>query len=102
MKNKMQGELNHNFALILSGLICFSMLLSCTPIESLLSFSAQPAQPQADVRFTAKLIQPLPEGAKLTLEILDDVTGIYFNSKRLEMVKESPDTYSLAIPLPVS
>lgn len=102
MKNKMQGELNHNFALILSVLICFSMLLSCTPIESLLSFSAQPAQPQADVRFTAKLIQPLPEGAKLTLEILDDVTGIYFNSKRLEMVKESPDTYSLAIPLPVS
>lgn len=52
--------------------------------------------------FRAELPEPLPEDSKLMLEMLDDVTGLYFNSSRFEMAQDDVLNYAIRIPLPVS
>ena len=99
MPKQSPASLNHVNSLIIALLICSLLLSSCVPFSAVSPGNLQ-GQPEVEVRFTAKLARPLPDGVELNLEILDDVTGLYFNSTRLTMAMESPDTYKVLVPLP--
>jgi hypothetical protein len=57
--------------------------------------------PQAEVVFQVVLPQKLADGVGLYLEILDEVTGIYFNPARYAMSMSSDTVYLYRIPLPI-
>jgi hypothetical protein len=54
------------------------------------------------VLFKVTLPEDVTADAKVMLEIVDDVTGVYFNAARYEMVREDAAHYSLRIPLKIS
>lgn len=55
--------------------------------------------PQAEVVFQVVLPAPVPQDAKLMLEIVDDVTGLAFNPTRYEMTQQDDKTYFVKLPL---
>lgn len=87
------------------GLIVLSIaffLSSCSTLSQLLPSNNKAEIQLAEVLFKASLPQEFPEDSKLMLEILDDVTGIYFNASRFEMTREDATHFSIRIPLKVS
>lgn len=56
----------------------------------------------AEVLFQVSLPNELTEDSRLMLEIVDDVTGIYFNATRYEMAKVDANHYTLSLPLKVA
>lgn len=86
-----------------AALISALLLVSCnTSYESIFQQFATTQQPQAEVLFRVKVPGALPPGSTLMLEVLDDVTGLYFNSTRYEMAADNGLSYSIRVPLPVS
>ncbi|MHB8088302.1 MAG: glycoside hydrolase family 113 [Anaerolineaceae bacterium] len=55
--------------------------------------------PKAEVVFQVRLPAPLIEGETLVLELLDDVTGVYFNPSHYEMAKQNDQDYFVRLPL---
>lgn len=55
--------------------------------------------PKAEVVFQVRLPSSLIEGEKLVLEVLDDVTGVYFNPSHYEMAKQNDQDYFVRLPL---
>ncbi|PKO00680.1 MAG: hypothetical protein CVU42_02305 [Chloroflexi bacterium HGW-Chloroflexi-4] len=100
----------HNRKIILITLLLFissSILTSCSsllqqPIESITFSETKENYPKAEVVFQVRLPAPLIEGEKLVLEILDDVTGVYFNPSHYEMAKQNDQDYFVRLPLIVN
>lgn len=83
-------------------LISLSLLTSCTNFPSLSNQDKSTEFRLAEVLFKVSLPEEMPADSVLMLEILDDVTGVYFNATRYEMAREDFTHYSLRIPLKVS
>lgn len=84
------------------------VLCACLLLIGLLSSCVSPAStnnsvlntyPQAEVIFKVTLTQALTDGSTLSLEIVDDVTGLAFNPQRYEMTKQDDLTYFVKLPL---
>lgn len=90
----------------LIGLSLILMLLAaplsaCTVFQEVMTPGTDISFQLAEVKFRVTLLEKLPQDSKLMLEILDDVTGLYFNSSRFEMSPEGENIYSIRIPLKV-
>ncbi len=57
--------------------------------------------PQAEVVFQVTLPEKLEDGVGLYLEILDEVTGVYFNPDRFAMNSSSDKVYLFKLPLTI-
>ncbi len=57
--------------------------------------------PQAEVVFQVVLPEKIDEGISLYLEIIDEVTGVYFNPTRYEMNKSSENLYLYMVAFPI-
>ncbi len=82
--------------IIIIGQISACAFLSPTPTNN------QSEYPRAEVVFQVTLPGPLPEDSRMILEVLDDVTGLYFNSSRFEMAKKDDLNYFIRLPLAIS
>ncbi len=88
------------FHIALAAACSFLLLVSCgTSFRGLFQSGIQAQQPKAEVLFRVHVPAPLSEDTRLMVEILDDVTGIYFNSSRFELSGEDALNYSIRIPL---
>lgn len=76
------------------------LLASCSFPSGNTSTGDRPL-PQAEVVFQVVLPQKLADGAGLYLEILDEVTGIYFNPSRYAMAMSSDTVYLYRLPLTI-
>lgn len=86
-----------------SILIIFIFLLSaCSNFPLLPSGDSANNFQLAEVLFQVSLPDGFPDESRLMLEIVDDVTGIYFNAARYEMVKLDDSHYSLSLLLKVA
>lgn len=81
------------------------MLVQMTACSSLLrgiGLGSTPDYPTAEVVFQVSLPEPLDEQNQLVLEVLDDITGMYFNASRYEMVQKQGSVYFTHVPLIIS
>ncbi len=82
--------------------LLFFLLVACSPV-GITEFTSTPTEyPKAEVVIEAHLSEPLPEGISLYLEIIDDVTGLYFNASRHAMAALDETHYYIRIPVMVS
>ncbi|MBA3072963.1 MAG: hypothetical protein FP831_05170, partial [Anaerolineae bacterium] len=93
------------FTLIL--LPATTLLTACSsllqrPNESIAFTETVENYPKAEVVFQVRLPSPLVDDEKLVLELLDDVTGVYFNPTRYEMAKQNDQDYFVRLPLIVN
>ena len=82
--------------------IALMTLSACGDIRQLFSTESDQQGQLAEVLFNAEVVPIIAEDSKVMLEVLDDVTGLYFNSSRFEMTMDEAGNYSVRIPLPVS
>ncbi|MCX8025942.1 MAG: hypothetical protein N3A60_12140, partial [Thermanaerothrix sp.] len=90
-------------AKLLTSLLIF-FLISCAsppPTKPILSQSTTSQTLMAEVTFQATLSQPLGEGQTLSIEILDEVTGIALNPQRYPLQKQNDLEYSVRLPFAV-
>ncbi|BAJ63488.1 glycoside hydrolase family 113 [Anaerolinea thermophila] len=79
-------------------------LISCTsptPTVQILSQNTTSQTLMAEVTFQATLSQPLKEGENLSLEVLDEVTGIALNPQRYPLQRQNDLKYSVRLPFAV-
>lgn len=95
-KNKRTGQISRQ--VLCTCLLLIVLLSSCVSPAST-NNSVQNSYPQAEVIFKVSLVQALPEGATLSLEVVDDVTGLAFNPQRYEMTKHDDLNYFVKLPL---
>ena len=89
-------------ALLLSS--CSSGLFGLTqPTATLPYFTPAPTQalPEAMVEFRVQLPANTPPGEPIYLNLLDEVTGLALNVKRMEMQAEDALNYTISLPFPV-
>lgn len=84
-------------ALILCGLFLSACNISMPGIDS----KSPPSYPQAEVVFQVTLPSGLEEGKGLYLEILDEVTGLYFNPTRFEMARSTDTLFFVKVPVTI-
>lgn len=104
MTKKCESHLS-KFSLALTLVIVFlsfSLLTSCSYFPPLSQQAGNAEFQLAEVLFKVSLPDEMPAASRLMLEILDDVTGVYFNATRYEMVRNDATHYSLVIPLKAS
>ena len=95
------------FLLITVTVLFLSLVLSAcsslqkNPIESIAFTESVENYAKAEVVFQVRLPAPIAENEKLVLEILDDVTGVYFNPLHYEMTQQDGLNYFINIPLTV-
>lgn len=85
-------------------LFVFSSCTSPTPTAQILSANTSSTTSQtlmAEVVFKVTLPQALQEGQTLSIEVLDEVTGIALNPRRYSLEKQSNLEYSIRLPFPV-
>jgi hypothetical protein len=82
-------------------IICFFTISACSAPISELNPKATTTYPQAEVVFQVTLPSPLEDGKGLYLEILDEVTGLFFNPNRVEMVRSSDTLFFVKVPLTI-
>lgn len=90
------------FSLLIAITFVIVQLSACSILDKDAVVDTQYEYPKAEVVFEVNVPEPLPEGTKMVLEILDDVTGLYFNSSRFEMAAKDDFTYFIRIPLTIS
>jgi len=88
----------------LTMILVTSILSACsgfaqTPGSTLSFTETVENYPKAEVVFQVRLPSPLAEGEKLLLEVLDDVTGVYFNPSHYEMAKQNDQDFFVRLPL---
>ncbi len=87
------------FSLLLSSCSIFNKIDS--PINPIVFTETKENYPQAEVIFQVRLPSPLPYDEKLLLEIIDDVTGVYFNPSHFEMTAQDAQNFFVRLPLTV-
>ena len=94
--------------LLLSGLACTTSLLQLPSIPTEPTQPAAPAtpsptpQPRAQTTFTAVLPEPLAPGESLTMNVMDEVTGLALNATTYPMQARDNLTYTATLPLPLN
>ena len=94
--------------LLLSGLACTTSLLQLpsipagpTEVPTTVVPSPTP-QPRAQTTFTAVLPEPLAPGESLTMNVMDEVTGLALNATTYPMQAKDNLTYTATLPLPLN
>lgn len=90
------------FSLLTAITLVLVQLSACSILDKDTVVDSQNEYPKAEVVFEVTLPEPLPEGTKMVLEVLDDVTGLYFNSSRFEMAAKDDLTYFIRVPFAIS
>jgi len=91
----------------LNVLIVFSLILSAcsvinkSPIAELAFIESNENYAKAEVIFQVNLPAALSQNEKLVLEIIDDVTGTYFNPSQYEMAEQDGQNYYIKLPLTI-
>ena len=80
----------------------FVQLSACSSVIKVPSNESLPEYPKAEVVFQVTIPQPIEKDSKMILEILDDVTGLYFNSARFELAQKDDTNYFIRVPLTIS
>ncbi len=84
-------------SMFLSGCNIFMQTADQTPtatdIETIDNY------PQAEIVFQVKVPAPIADGDHLVLEILDDVTGTFFNPFHYQMAEQDEQNFFIRIPL---
>lgn len=97
-----------HFRLVHPAFTFLILFLSLVLLSACSNFPLQPSLSGnndfqlAEVLFKVSLPEELPADAKIMLEIVDDVTGVYFNAARYEMDRDEAAHYSLRIPVKIS
>jgi hypothetical protein len=92
---------NHLFKTISVTWILLFFVTSCSFSSVDTIKNDQKSLPQAEVVFQVGLPEKIDEGSNLYLEIIDEVTGVYFNPIRYEMNKSSDNLYLYRVAFPV-
>jgi len=106
--------IRRRFSSVVHSLFCLSLLigipflvLSCTfPIGTDSSNSKSTenideyATPDVEVQFSVQLPSSLPENVKIVLEVLDEVTGLPYNTRLYDMTESGELKYSTALSFP--
>jgi len=90
------------FSLLIAITLILVQLSACSILDKDTAVDVQNEYPKAEVVFEVTLPEPLPEDTKMILEVLDDVTGLYFNSSRFEMAAKDDLTYYIRVPFAIS
>jgi hypothetical protein len=90
------------FSLLIAITLILVQLSACSILDKDTVVDSPNEYPKAEVVFEVTLPEPLPEGTKMVLEVLDDVTGLYFNSSRFEMAAKDDLTYFIRVPFAIS
>lgn len=106
---KSRYRIHKNFHLITCSLVLFIFIISAcnvfpqsaSPIEAITFSETVENYPQAEVIFQVKLPAPISDNETLVLEILDEVTGTFFNPSHYEMAAQDAQNYFIRIPLTV-
>ncbi|MCX6054462.1 MAG: hypothetical protein NTZ74_06025 [Chloroflexi bacterium] len=80
-------------------LIITPLLSACNILKQVGFQQTEEIYPEAEIVFQVRLPAEEPANTQIILEILDDVTGIYFNPTRYEMTKQDDLNYFIRIPL---
>ena len=109
MKSKNRFVLSISICvLLLSGLACTTSLLQLPNIPTIPTQPAAPVtpsptpQPRAKVTFIAVLPEPLAQGESLTMNVMDEVTGLALNTTTYPMQAKDNLTYTATLPLPLN
>lgn len=97
IKNSIVNKLIYPLGVVL--LVFMFVVSACNQVEPVIFIESVENYPQAEVIFQATLPSPLPEGETLNLEIIDEVTGIFFNPSQYEMAKQDDLNYFIRLPL---
>lgn len=90
------------FSLLIAITFILIQLSACSFLDKDTVVDSQNEYPKAEVVFEVTLPEPLSEDSKMVLEVLDDVTGLYFNSSRFEMAAKDDLTYFIRVPFTIS
>lgn len=90
------------FSMLLAFIIISGQISACALLNPTPTTNNQSNYPKAEVVFQVSLPDPLPGDSKMILEVLDDVTGLYFNSSRFEMAKKDDLNFFIRLPLAIS
>jgi len=82
--------------------LSLTLLVSCSNFPAISSQFTNNEFQLAEVLFKVNLLEELPADVKVMLEIVDDVTGVYLNAVRYDMVRDDAAHYSLRLPLKIS
>lgn len=102
---KFHYRTNHKISIVTLTLIIVTLMLSAcsgflqSNIDKITFTETVENYPKAEVVFQVRLPAPLVEGEKLVLEVLDDVTGVYFNPSHYEMAKQNDQDFFVRLPL---
>ncbi|MEN6529558.1 MAG: carboxypeptidase regulatory-like domain-containing protein [Anaerolineaceae bacterium] len=81
--------------------VILSLLSSCSKPGALLGLKTPVDANQIEVQFKVSLQNPLLPDSHIMLELVDDLTGVYFNSTRVELTQANDLEYSIVIPLAI-
>lgn len=81
--------------------ICTLFVTACSSPVLEVNPDHASSYPQAEVVFQVTLPSDIEEGKGLYLEILDEVTGLYFNPSRIEMARNTDTLYFVKLPLTI-
>ncbi len=87
------------YPLAVAILIFMLSASACSQVEQVIFLETVENYPQAEVVFQVTLPSPLPVDEKLNLEIIDEITGIYFNPSHYEMAKQDDLNFFIRLPL---
>lgn len=90
------------FSILLAFVIVSGQISACALLNPNSTVNNLSDYPRAEIVFQVALPDPLPEDSKMILEVLDDVTGLYFNSSRFEMAKKDDLNFFIRLPLAIS
>jgi len=95
-------QITRFLGLSLNIILLITPLSACSILPGIGSSQSNSEFPLAEVLFKVRTAAEVPADSKMMLEILDDVTGVYFNSSRFEMMRDVDSVYSIRVPLKVS
>lgn len=86
--------------------LCFTFLSGCyfpssiSPDRRIFENVSDFATPPVFVQFQMELPEPAPSGERFVVEILDDVTGLPYNSRLYELKQRSDQVYETTLSVP--
>ncbi|KAF0112539.1 MAG: hypothetical protein FD147_135 [Chloroflexi bacterium] len=98
MHNRKHSQI-HIILFIANSFLFVSLLAACSSINEITFQETIENYPKAEIVFQVKLPASVPSDSKVIFEILDDVTGLYFNALQFDMVQQDNQNYFIRMPL---
>lgn len=95
-------QIYRHLSFCIAIILVFSFLLSACSMKPTDELVSDNNYPKAEIVFQVTIPKPIDKDSKMILEVLDDVTGLYFNSSRFDMAKKDDLNYFIRIPMIIS